>query len=105
MSSIEAIDLRLKENKIFTPRQNQILESLVAGLNSHEIEKKLQIAPKTLEHHINGSSSVEAGAHTRAELGIYGVVKFTYDVRPKNRGELLVILFRAGLVVNANNSF
>ncbi|MEM7491904.1 MAG: response regulator transcription factor [Pseudomonadota bacterium] len=54
----------------FTPREFQILDLIVNGLNNSDISKRLHISPKTVDRHRTNIMS-KAGVHSVAQLIVF----------------------------------
>ena len=55
-----------------TPREIEVLRLIAAGLTAKEVAKKLDISPKTADHHIQSVYS-KIGVTTRAAAALYAV--------------------------------
>ena len=55
-----------------TPREIEVLRLVAAGLTAKETARKLDISPKTADHHIQ-SAYGKIGVTTRAAAALYAV--------------------------------
>ena len=55
-----------------TPREIEVLRLIAAGLTAKETARKLDISPKTADHHIESVYS-KIGVGTRAAAALYAV--------------------------------
>ena len=56
---------RTEERRRMSPRQQQILELVAAGLSDKQIASKLRLSPRTIQSHLD-RFFIEHGIHKRA---------------------------------------
>ena len=89
-------------NNPFTQRQTEVLLLKINGFTGKEIARKLKISSDTVSNHITGHGTKFDPLNpptNRMELGIYGLIRLNYGIRPRTMENLISILFNNGLIV------